>query len=91
VPMRRHESLARACAIASAVLVVGACGASPGTKGNSTDAAGAATDAAGPANGVAAGARLPLMLVAEVDLPGQPTRFDYQDIDVGRGHPGLLP
>lgn len=29
---------------------------------------------------------LPLVLVADVDLPGKPTRFDYQDIDLARGH-----
>lgn len=30
--------------------------------------------------------RLPLELVAEVDLPGAPVRFDYQDIDFTNGH-----
>jgi DNA-binding beta-propeller fold protein YncE len=37
------------------------------------------------AAGVHAG-RLPLVLVADVDLPGGATRFDYQDIDRGLGH-----
>ena len=32
------------------------------------------------------GSRLPLELVAEVDLPGAPVRFDYQDIDFTNGH-----
>ena len=29
---------------------------------------------------------LPLVLVADVDLPGQAVRFDYQDLDVATGH-----
>src|SRR5262249_39169428 len=29
---------------------------------------------------------LPLVLVANVDLPGGATRFDYQDVDRARGH-----
>lgn len=29
---------------------------------------------------------LPLVLVRDVDLPGRANRFDYQDIDVKRGH-----
>jgi DNA-binding beta-propeller fold protein YncE len=32
------------------------------------------------------GAALPLVLVADVDLPGGATRFDYQDIGATRGH-----
>jgi hypothetical protein len=32
------------------------------------------------------GARLPLVKIADVDLPGGATRFDYQDIDTGLGH-----
>ncbi len=32
------------------------------------------------------GAHLPLLLVADVALPGGATRFDYQDVDTGRGH-----
>ncbi len=31
-------------------------------------------------------ANLPLVLVADVELPGGATRFDYQDIDVEQGH-----
>jgi DNA-binding beta-propeller fold protein YncE len=31
-------------------------------------------------------AKLPLVHVADVDLPGRATRFDYQDIDQARGH-----
>jgi hypothetical protein len=43
----------------------------------------AGSDATPPAT--SPGARLPLVLVAEVDLPGGATRFDYQDIDENRG------
>jgi len=31
-------------------------------------------------------ATLPLVLVADVDLPGKAVRFDYQDLDVAKGH-----
>ena len=31
-------------------------------------------------------ASLPLILVADVDLPGRATRFDYQEIDPAQGH-----
>jgi DNA-binding beta-propeller fold protein YncE len=31
-------------------------------------------------------ARLPLVVVADVPLPGRPVRFDYQDIDPAQGH-----
>jgi DNA-binding beta-propeller fold protein YncE len=42
--------------------------------------------AASPESGAApANARLPLALVRDVDLPGNSTRFDYQDIDPTRG------
>lgn len=30
--------------------------------------------------------RLPLVLVEDVELPGSATRFDYQDVDLTRGH-----
>jgi len=52
----------------------------------------ARTTAAPPDGGQATGtpmtgtARLPLVPVADVDLPGGATRFDYQDIDPGAGH-----
>ena len=36
--------------------------------------------------GGASPTRLPLKLVADVDLPGKANRFDYQDIDAARGH-----
>jgi DNA-binding beta-propeller fold protein YncE len=48
--------------------------------GNDGDAA-----AVVPGSPTASG-KLPLTLVADVDLPGGATRFDYQDLDPGRGH-----
>jgi hypothetical protein len=44
---------------------------------------GASKDAAGPASAVAA--RLPLVLVADVELPGAAARFDYQEVDASGG------
>jgi DNA-binding beta-propeller fold protein YncE len=49
----------------------------------------AAPPEAGTPNGAtstAGTAHLPLVRVADVDLPGGATRFDYQDIDPGPGH-----
>ena len=37
-------------------------------------------------DGASGGARLPLVKVADVPLPGRSTRFDYQDVDVAKGH-----
>jgi DNA-binding beta-propeller fold protein YncE len=37
-------------------------------------------------HGGATPASLPLVLVADVDLPGRATRFDYQDVDRALGH-----
>jgi DNA-binding beta-propeller fold protein YncE len=37
-------------------------------------------------DGSIAAAHLPLVLVADVDLPGGATRFDYQDVDTTLGH-----
>lgn len=44
----------------------------------------AAAAAAAPSS--TASATLPLVRVSEVPLPGGSTRFDYQDLDPGRGH-----
>jgi DNA-binding beta-propeller fold protein YncE len=56
---------------------------SPGSGGASTSG----FDATAPPNGAAfAGLHLPLVLVADVNLPGHSTRFDYQDIDPASGH-----
>ena len=44
-------------------------------------------DAGGHGEGRApATASLPLVLVADVDLPGKAVRFDYQDLDPAKGH-----
>ncbi len=59
------------------MLVASACGHHGGM--HTTDAAGAHPD------GAPGSAALPLKLVADVPLPGAATRFDYQDIDSGRG------
>jgi DNA-binding beta-propeller fold protein YncE len=48
----------------------------------------ATPDASSPVTSVAGENQpaLPLRLIAEVDLPGKATRFDYQDIDQANGH-----
>lgn len=67
----------------AALLSVPACGSGCGS-GNQ---ARAGSDAAPAANQTApAGPRLPLVLVADVALPGGATRFDYQEIDPAQGH-----
>jgi len=59
-------------------------GGAGGSDASSNDAtAGESNDAAGDG---AISARLPLVLVADVDLPGGATRFDYQDVDPDQGH-----
>jgi DNA-binding beta-propeller fold protein YncE len=40
----------------------------------------------GRSAGAPSGPSLPLVLVAEVDLPGRAVRFDYQDLDAANGH-----
>jgi DNA-binding beta-propeller fold protein YncE len=69
----------------SIVLVIGACRAeraSPVTlHGATTSDAGAAESA-----GAMTVPSLPLVIVDDVDLPGRPVRFDYQDLDVAKGH-----
>jgi DNA-binding beta-propeller fold protein YncE len=45
-----------------------------------------ATASAPRASGVVPAASLPLVLVAEVDLPGRAVRFDYQDLDAAASH-----
>jgi hypothetical protein len=46
------------------------------------------TTPSSPSNGTSGGdgGRLPLVLVADVALPGGSTRFDYQDVDTALGH-----
>jgi hypothetical protein len=73
-------------------LGMAACG---GSAGSTTTAGGHAgghaggsggTGGNGPGGGGGSGTKLPLVLVGDVDLPGQANRFDYQDIDTTRGH-----
>src|SRR6478609_1194184 len=48
------------------------------------------TDVGDSTGGVPTGGRgavsLPLVQVADVPLPGRSVRFDYQDVDVAKGH-----
>jgi hypothetical protein len=69
--------------LAVAVSVLAACCATP-RGGLSPDAA--AFPDAGNVSVDAGTATLPLALVADVPLPGNATRFDYQDVDSDRGH-----
>jgi DNA-binding beta-propeller fold protein YncE len=45
-----------------------------------------AQDASSSSDASTGTARFPLVPVADVDLPGNATRFDYQDVDPARGH-----
>ena len=69
--------------IAPVVSVVLALAVGCSRKGASPSPGGVADVGGGGASGPPA---LPLVLVAEVDLPGGATRFDYQDVDADRGH-----
>jgi DNA-binding beta-propeller fold protein YncE len=69
----------RSTRILALLLALGA-GACRSNGGSHLNAGGSATAAA------AGEAHLPLMLVADVPLPGGATRLDYQDVDPGRGH-----
>jgi DNA-binding beta-propeller fold protein YncE len=56
-------------------------------RGREPATPGATADAASSRDGTLPGAaHLPLVLVADVALPGGATRFDYQDIDTALGH-----
>jgi DNA-binding beta-propeller fold protein YncE len=62
-------------------LTVG-CGGGNAASGGSAPAS---TSSPGPAENAPAAA-LPLVSVADVELPGAAVRFDYQDVDPTRGH-----
>ncbi|MGZ3422440.1 MAG: YncE family protein [Polyangiales bacterium] len=66
-----------------AVIVLGCHGQTSSPTVPATD--GASADAA-VESAVATAPSLPLVLVADVDLPGKPVRFDYQDFDAAKGH-----
>ena len=75
---QRQEAAGRLAPSAMTLIaLLAACG------GGSAVAAGPAPALPDPVDG--GGARLPLVLVADVDLPGASNRFDYQDIDASRG------
>ncbi|MDB4934269.1 MAG: hypothetical protein JWP87_1241 [Labilithrix sp.] len=59
--------------------------ASSGGPPGGADAGGGGGSGNDPEAGAVAGLGLPLVFVADVDLPGKSNRFDYQDIDVARG------
>jgi DNA-binding beta-propeller fold protein YncE len=65
-------------------VLIGLAGCGNQRSATATDAGSpdAALDAAHTDGGVAA---LPLLLVADVDLPGSATRFDYQEVDAAKG------
>jgi DNA-binding beta-propeller fold protein YncE len=55
-----------------------------GASGSVATGAGSGGDGGGGQGGNSVTACLPLELVADIDLPGGATRFDYQDIDAAR-------
>jgi DNA-binding beta-propeller fold protein YncE len=69
--------LATLCALLAAAACVHADQSGNGSAG---------PDAQAATDGAATFAHLPLVLVADVDLPGGATRFDYQEVDTGLGH-----
>ena len=69
------------CGALSALLGAGAC-----VHADQSGSGGAGVDAQSAADGASTSAHLPLVLVADVDLPGGATRFDYQEVDTGLGH-----
>jgi DNA-binding beta-propeller fold protein YncE len=70
----------RTLSLIIASLLTACCGSAP--KGGPLPDAGTSPDAG---NGTGH-ATLPLALVTDVGLPGNPSRFDYQDLDPDRGH-----
>jgi DNA-binding beta-propeller fold protein YncE len=71
------------------VLGPSACGgsSSSSTPGAGDDGSGGDVPPGASGDGAAPGsAHLPLVQVADVDLPGASVRFDYQDIDPDKGH-----
>jgi DNA-binding beta-propeller fold protein YncE len=77
--------LPSACSESGDTAVTPAAAATTGGGGQPGSGGAQAAGGAGGSGGSAA-ARLPLTLIADVDLPGNATRFDYQDIDPEQGH-----
>ncbi len=71
----------------SLVVLLAACHGSSSLPMTSASAGGASSPDArgGDAVGETPSASLPLVLVADVNLPGKAVRFDYQDLDVAKG------
>ncbi len=78
-----RTTLGSVCAVAGMAVTFGVLGC----RSVSTPSA-PATNAAdsGSTGGGQGASRLPLVLVADVPLPGGATRFDYQEIEPGPGH-----
>ena len=77
------------CALLALLVVVGACSKTPQPTATSPARAGSETrgeEARATPVGAGGSASLPLVLVADVALPGRPVRFDYQDLDVAKGN-----
>jgi YVTN family beta-propeller protein len=72
VGRRLQQAMNRQIAVALSAAMLTACG------GCSRSSA--------PAPGTSSSPNLPLALVADVELPGGSTRFDYQEIDAVKGH-----
>src|SRR5258708_32919914 len=68
------------------VVLLGACHGSSATPMMGPSAGGASGRDVVHEGGATAVASLPLVLVTDVNLPGNPVRFDYQDLDVAKGH-----
>ncbi len=86
--MRNCHLLRLACVVVMTALGAVACRRPIVTNAASTPDAAASPGGDAPDAGVPVSttSALPLALVADVDLPGGATRFDYQDIDVALGH-----
>ena len=65
----------------SSLLLVIACGKTPKAGMSPSEKTTAVAEVGSPSKPT-----LPLVLVADVDLPGNPVRFDYQDLDVALGN-----
>jgi hypothetical protein len=76
------------CSVLLLFTLLGACrgsAPSPTTVANVGNAA-SPTASNGSADAVGPGASLPLVLIADMPLPGRSVRFDYQDLDVAKRH-----
>jgi hypothetical protein len=72
------------CKSTSSAPAVNAAAPDGGANGKATSSASAPST--GSPDAAKTHASLPLVLVADVDLPGKPVRFDYQDLDPAQGN-----